>query len=111
LTALNKLPKVRVEAKARVEKVDGNDVVWVSLHNSSKSLAFQIHLGIHKTGQEDEVLPVLWEDNYVSLLPGESKSLKARFPGKQVLGKRATLAVDGWNIAPVSVRLVEAGKK
>jgi len=111
LTALNKLPKVRVEAKARVEKVDGNDVVRVNLHNSSKTLAFQIHLGIRKAGQEDEVLPVLWEDNYVSLLPGESKSLKARFPGKQVLGKGATLAVDGWNIAPVSVRLVEAGKK
>jgi exo-1,4-beta-D-glucosaminidase len=110
LKALNELPKVPVEAKAHVEKVEGGDVVWVTLHNSSKSLAFQIHLGIHKAGQEDEVLPVLWEDNYVSLLPGESKSLKARFPGKQVLGKGATLAVDGWNIAPISVRLLEAGK-
>jgi len=110
LKALSELPKVRVETKARVERVEGTDVVRVSLHNSSKSLAFQIHLGIHKAGQEDEVLPVLWEDNYVSLLPGESKSLKARFPGKQALGKGATLAVDGWNIAPVSVRLLEAGK-
>jgi len=110
LTALNKLPKVRVDAKAHVEKLEGSDVVRVSIHNPSKSLAFQIHLGIHKAGQEDEVLPVLWEDNYVSLLPGESKVLTARYPGKQVLGKGATLAVNGWNIDPVSVRLVEAGK-
>lgn len=110
LTALNRLPKVRVEAEARVEKVEGSDVVRVSIHNSSKSLAFQIHLGIRKAGQEDEVLPVLWEDNYVSLLPGESKLLTARYPGKQILGKGATLAVDGWNIDPVRVRVVEAGK-
>jgi exo-1,4-beta-D-glucosaminidase len=110
LTALNKLPKVRVEVEAGVANVEGSDVVRVSLRNSSKSLAFQIHLGIRRAGQQDEVLPVLWEDNYVSLLPGESKTLAARFPVKRVLGEDATLVVDGWNIDPVGVRLVEAGK-
>jgi len=110
LTALNRLPKVHVEAEARVEKVQGSDVVRASIHNSSKNLAFQIHFGIRKAGQQDEVLPVLWDDNYVSLLPGESRMLTARFPVKQLLGKDATMAVDGWNIDPVSVRLVEAEK-
>jgi hypothetical protein len=32
-----------------------------------------------KTGHE--ILPALWSDNFISLLPGESRTLKVKFPG------------------------------
>jgi Ig-like domain-containing protein len=46
---------------------------------------------------------VLWEDNYLALLPGESRVLTARYLKKGVLGGRATLVVDGWNVDPQTV--------
>ncbi len=49
------------------------------LHNPSKSLAFFVRLKVNKGKGGDEVLPVLWEDNYVSLLPGEQREITARY--------------------------------
>jgi hypothetical protein len=48
----------------------------------------------------EEILPVLWEDNYVSLLPGEERTVEARFPGKHSIGLHPTLKISGWNIEP-----------
>jgi exo-1,4-beta-D-glucosaminidase len=100
MTALNRLPRVRLEAAAMYEKEAAHDRVQVTLRNLSPNLAFQIHLGIRKAGEEEEVLPVLWEDNYLALLPGESRVLTARYLEKGVLGGHATLVVDGWNVDP-----------
>jgi exo-1,4-beta-D-glucosaminidase len=98
LTALNKLPNIKLQASAKRGTTAANDQVRVSLHNPSKSLAFQVHVGIHTSGSEEEILPVLWEDNYLTLLPGESKTITARYLSKNALRKPAVLVVDGWNI-------------
>jgi exo-1,4-beta-D-glucosaminidase len=105
LTELNRLPQVRMQAKAKVEKNANSDRVHVTLHNPSSNLAFQVHLGIRQDDSEEEILPVLWEDNYLALIPGESKEITARYLKQGALGERATLRVDGWNIEPVTVSL------
>ena len=102
LTALQQLPRVRLSATAKIE---GSDQVRVTIHNPTKNLAFQVHVGIRGANSEDEILPVLWEDNYISLMPGQSKTLTARYLKKDVLGKNATLVVDGWNVEPVTARV------
>ena len=107
LTALNQLPKVHLNATA---KIKSEDQVRVTLRNPSKNLAFQVHVGIRGTNSEDEILPVLWEDNYVSLLPGESKVIAAHYLKKGLLGKKPMLVVDGWNIEPTTVVLSAAAK-
>ena len=49
------------------------------------------------------VLPVFWDDNYVSLLPGESRELTARYlPGKRIA--HPIVIIDGWNIEPLALR-------
>jgi len=40
------------------------------------------------------------DDNYVSLLPGESRELTARYDASALEGKEPELEVDGWNVAP-----------
>lgn len=45
-----------------------------------------------------EVLPVFWDDNYFSLLPGEIRGISARVATKR-LGKSLAVEVGGWNIA------------
>jgi exo-1,4-beta-D-glucosaminidase len=102
LTALNKLPPVQLQASAAREKATGSQI-RVELHNPTKSLAFQVHLGIRLSGSEEEILPVLWDDNYLSLLPGESRTVTVRYLGKDALSKPVVVAVDGWNIAPSTV--------
>ena len=69
------------------------------LHNPSKSLAFFVRLKINKGKAGDEVLPVLWEDNYVSLLPGEKREIAARYRVADLGGKRPEVELQGWNLA------------
>jgi exo-1,4-beta-D-glucosaminidase len=110
LMALNSLPHVRLEATARFENSGGNDEVRVTLRNPGRGLAFMAHAGVRKAHSEDDILPVLWEDNYVSLLPGESKELVARYLAGGVVGSGASVHVDGWNVQPVETA-VEAGTR
>ena len=52
----------------------------------------------------DEVLPVLWEDNYVTLLPGETRDLTATYAAKDLGKATPVVAIDGWNIAGVTAK-------
>jgi len=105
LTALNKLPNIRLQASATREKTVANDQVGVRLHNPSKSLAFQVHVGIRPSGSAEEILPVLWEDNYLTLMPGESRTVTARYLSKDALKRPVELIVDGWNIERATVAI------
>ena len=105
LTQLNSLEKVKPEVHATVEHKDGKVIVRVGLQNASKSLAFMTHLAIAKGKGGDDVAPILWSDNYVSLLPKEKRELTATFDAHELEGKTPVLEVDGWNITPGSVPL------
>ena len=97
-TSLNNLPKVKVDAKYDVEINGKESIVTVHLKNIDKHLAFQINLALTKGEQGDEISPTYWEDNYLSLLPGESKEITARFSNSELDDKGISLKVGGWNI-------------
>jgi len=59
-------------------------------------LAFFIHLQIKQEPSGRNVLPVIWQDNYFSLLPGESREVTGTFKIKDSPGT-ATVAVESWN--------------
>jgi exo-1,4-beta-D-glucosaminidase len=105
LTQLNQLPRVQLEAKGSIEAAPEGDEVWVHVTNPSQSLAFQVHLGIRQRNSGEEILPVLWDDNYFELLPGESYEITVRYLTFGALAEGAVLAVDGWNIEPTQVPL------
>ena len=106
MTALARLPPAKVTAAARSATTrDGAASVTVTITNPGPGLAFQTHVGIRNGADEDEVLPVLWEDNYLSLLPGESRSVTARYAPGTALGPEAVVVVDGWNVPAVTVPL------
>jgi len=109
--ALQALPKAGpLRASARTEK-DGDSLVVVArIENQSTSLAFQVHLGITPPGADSEILPVLWQDNYIELMPGESREVSARFINPRVLDGGAELRVSGWNIEPVTLPLNQSAR-
>jgi exo-1,4-beta-D-glucosaminidase len=106
-TALSGLPKVKLKVhskSARLAAVAGQGeahqgATAVTLSNPSKSLAFFVRLKVTRGRGGDEVLPVLWEDNYVSLLPGETRQITARYRWSDLGGKRPEVELHGWNLA------------
>jgi len=98
LRALNQLPRVRVYASATLEQTAGEPRVHVKISNPSSHLAFQICLGIRQKGQAADILPVIWEDNYISLLPGEKRELTATFRSSELGTAKPVIEVGGWNV-------------
>ena len=110
LTALNSLPPVQLEISAAVEDSAQGDLVRVRLHNPSRELAFQISLGVHEGARDDQILPVLWQDNYISLLPNESRVVVGRYAVNQ-LGSNSELILGGWNVVPATISLKKSASK
>ncbi|MGB8524811.1 MAG: hypothetical protein WCD43_17750, partial [Candidatus Acidiferrales bacterium] len=108
-TALQNLPKVKLDVKeARTTTPDG-PAVHVAVKNPSDHLAFQVRFGIQKSGQTEEILPVFWGDNYIELMPGESREITARYLSTSDISGPLELTIAGWNIDVTTIPLKEAG--
>jgi exo-1,4-beta-D-glucosaminidase len=105
LSGLNTLPQVRLDVKS-VKKDQGSKAgTLVSVRNPGSSIAFMVHLRVTKGKGGEDLTPILWSDNYFSLLPGEEKEVTARYESSDLEGKAAILEVDGYNVAAQSAEL------
>ena len=106
LSGLDTLPEVTLVAHGTLSQEGNESVVCVAVENPSSSLAFMVHLRVTKPGSDEDVVPIFWDDNYVSLLPGEKRELSAQFETGMNNTGGLVLTVDGWNVAPASLPLV-----
>jgi hypothetical protein len=98
LTGLNNLPAVTLNAQAQSAEAGGTRTVTVTLTNPSKNIALMAHLQLRRKSG-DRVLPVSYSDNYVSLVPGDSKTITIQADTSQFNGEDALVVVDGWNVS------------
>jgi exo-1,4-beta-D-glucosaminidase len=105
LTALQNLPKAKLEASGTsVSTADGPEV-HLTLKNPSEHLAFQVRFGVRKKGQDAEILPVFWDDNYIELMPGESREISAKYLRTADTSEPLEMTVAGWNIETITIPL------
>jgi exo-1,4-beta-D-glucosaminidase len=116
-SALNMLPKVNLNVTARSHRSGAEGSTTVRLQNATGTIAFAIRLkasrppAIHARpgraeGQPDyEILPVLWQDNYLSILPGETREVTATYNTRYLPQPKPVVEVEGWN---VNARTIES---
>jgi len=102
LTGLNGLPRAKVAITKLVYLSGGDSTLAVTAENKSDSVAFMVHPRVTRGNGGDDVTPILWSDNYFSLLPGERKSVTARFDIALLRGATPELVVEGWNVEPTA---------
>ena len=98
-TALSQLPKVKIKVGDHSEKDGEEELTHVYLENPSQSLAFFVRLKVVKGPKGDEILPVVWEDNYISLMPGEKREVTAMYRASELGETKPTVEVTGWNVS------------
>jgi exo-1,4-beta-D-glucosaminidase len=97
-TALAQLPKVKLSVNTRTERKGEESITHVTVENPGKSLAFFVRLKVNHGLRGEEVLPVVWEDNYISLLPGEKRELTATYRTSELGTGKPAVEVTGWNV-------------
>ncbi len=97
-TALDKLPRAAVEVSHRFVTVGSEHTLHVTLKNPGDKVVFfmELHVVGDKTGRS--ILPVYWDDNYISLLPGETKAVSARFSTENTDNEKPVFKYTGWNV-------------
>jgi exo-1,4-beta-D-glucosaminidase len=101
LTGLNQLAPAKVSVSKEISSEGGRGRLTVMLENQGKSIAFMVHPRITRGEGGQDLTPVIWSDNYFSLLPGESRTVTATWAAASQEGKQPALVVDGYNLAPV----------
>ncbi len=98
-TALAQLPKVKLKVVSFTVHEGVPTLMHVSVENPSKSIAFFVRLKIKNAKDGNEILPVIWQDNYISLLPGEKREIDANYRAGNFGSEKAEVEVSGWNVA------------
>jgi len=96
-TALSQLPKVKLTVTSGTERKGDDSITRVTIENPSKSVAFFVRLKVNKGKGGEEIVPVLWQDNYVSLLPGEKREITATYRSAELGNAKPEVEVKGWN--------------
>jgi exo-1,4-beta-D-glucosaminidase len=102
MSALRQLAPAPLGVRVAHDPADRQHALQVELRNATDRLAFFTQLRL-EDGKGDDLLPALWDDNYVSLLPGERRVLRVRVLPTRVLPADVRIEVRGANVPRVRV--------
>jgi hypothetical protein len=100
-TALNSLPPATLTGTVSHHVAGSNIELTVTLTNHTSTPAIMAHLQLRRATSLRRVLPVYYSDNYISLLPGESKTISVEAALSDFNGEAPLLVVDGWNVTVI----------
>jgi exo-1,4-beta-D-glucosaminidase len=79
VTALRTLPAAKLELTSRFARAGDRQEVRVRVSNAGSALAFMVRLRLLDARTGADILPVLWEDNFFALMPGEERQIAGSY--------------------------------
>ncbi|MGZ5544557.1 MAG: glycosyl hydrolase 2 galactose-binding domain-containing protein, partial [Limisphaerales bacterium] len=100
LTGLNSFSSnTNLNAYASRQTAGGQETVTFFLTNSSASnIAYCVRAEITQGDGGLEVLPILYSDNYITIWPGDSKTITATYATSALGGLTPSMRVSGFNV-------------
>jgi hypothetical protein len=100
--ALRTLPGVKIEASTRMAHKGDRWQLTTELHNPSTLPALLVRLKVVRETTRDRILPAIYSDNYVSLMPGERKTVRTEVADSDTRGEKPKMEIEGFNaeVAP-----------
>ncbi len=96
---LNSLAPTQLKASATSTTAGDTVKLTIQLTNTASVVSLENKLTLLNAGDKQRILPAYYSDNYVSLLPGESRTIQVEYPSAAAHGP-AQIALRGWNAVP-----------
>jgi hypothetical protein len=100
--AIRDLPKVKLEAATKVERQGAKWMLTTELRNPSAQPALMVRLKAVREKSGDRILPAIYSDNYVALMPGERRTIGTELAQADTRGERPRIVVEGFNTGEVA---------
>jgi hypothetical protein len=96
--AIRGLSPANVEAQTHVEQQGVEWLLTTELHNASASPALMVRVKAVRETTGDRILPALYDDNYIALMPNERATIQTRLEDADTRGEHPKIVVEGFNI-------------
>jgi hypothetical protein len=100
LRELDALANVRLTTSATVTAKNGERQAIVQLKNTGTVPALLVKLTLKDATTDARILPAYYSENYVSLLPGDSRTITVAFPAGK---SKPEIALRGWNLEKATI--------
>ena len=98
LTALNNLKPVTLKVRDKTSKDGPMTRITIELENPSADLALMVEIRVVRDTSGEVVLPIYLDDNYITLLPKETRKISGVFSTEDLGGEVPVVKIRGWNV-------------
>jgi exo-1,4-beta-D-glucosaminidase len=102
MTALNTMPQVDLEVRAEETRTDSEKHISIWLYNPSEHIAFFERATVAAAQNGDEILPIKYDDNYITVYPGETAEIHGTV-SKKVDAR--WIKLEGYNTPATSAQI------
>jgi exo-1,4-beta-D-glucosaminidase len=95
---LKNLPLTKLQMTYTTEKTAVQTTQHIRIKNTGKAIAFFVHLRILRNKGGDDILPVIFEDNYLLLAPGETRNIDCHYLNKDSGEGAPYISASAWNL-------------
>ena len=97
-TGIRDLAPAEVKVKSRVRRGGAQWTIAAELHNVSKTPALMLRIKVVRAKTGDLIVPALFDDNYIALMPGERRTLHATVQDADTRGEKPKVVLYGFNL-------------
>ena len=99
MSALNTMPRSDLEVSTQVIESSREQKLAITLANPTGHVAFFVRAEVTQGADGEEILPITYDDNYITVFPHETRTILATFGASKLGGRTAHLRVEGYNVA------------
>ena len=103
-SALQNIGKTSLKMSYTSAKKHDSTLHTVIITNTGKTVAFQTHLRALKGKSGEDILPIIFSDNYVELAPGETRTILCSYANKDAKGAKPFFVTSAWNLDVTSCK-------
>jgi hypothetical protein len=92
--ALRDLPKVKLEAVTRATRQAGRWMLTTTVHNPAKTPVLMVKVKAVREKSGDRILPAIYSDNYIALMPGESYTVRTEVEDADTCGEPPAIVIE-----------------
>jgi hypothetical protein len=96
--ALREVPPVKLNVSTSSRHDASTWQLTTVLHNPTTSPALLVRVKVVRERTRDRILPALYSDNYVVLMPSERRTITTEVRVEDTRGERPAIVVEGFNV-------------
>lgn len=111
MSALNSMPAAKVIVSGTYTDANGRAEAEVRITNRSNRIAFFVRAEVTADPDASEILPIRYDDNYITVFPRETRTVSATFDSSILAGHTPAVRVEGYDVPKQVVSLSQKSAK